>query len=265
MTVYSAPPPELAQAIRIAASRYGVPVATLTGIWRIESGSSFPNPYVNSSGYGGLFGTTNWSASTQAQANTAASILARLLRENNGNMAAALHAYSGGGYTSVPGGGASVTVSPTSTGDASPRVRPGAGAGNQFTSWWVGPKPWTLPEKAWDAITGSIQGGWDVLKAFVWLADPRTWLRVVEFGTGSALMLLALRGLFLIYASKDTPVDYQTVGGAARSVRDRQIRPAYDQLVPGASNRRRGRKERRTKKRALRASAKEAAEIFAGV
>ena len=43
-----------AEAEAIAA---GVPADVLTGIWRIESGSSYPNPYVNSIGYGGLFGT----------------------------------------------------------------------------------------------------------------------------------------------------------------------------------------------------------------
>ena len=98
-------PPELGQAIAHAAARYGVPASTLAGIWRIESGSTYPNPAVNSSGYGGLFGTTKWNAPTQEQANYAAQTLRHLLDTHGGNMAAALHAYSGGGYTSVPGGG----------------------------------------------------------------------------------------------------------------------------------------------------------------
>lgn len=98
-------PPELGAAIEHAAHTYGVPASTLAGIWRIESGRTYPNPAVNSSGYGGLFGTTKWNASTQEQANYAASILHHLLQTHGGNMAAALHAYSGGGYTSVPGGG----------------------------------------------------------------------------------------------------------------------------------------------------------------
>ena len=98
-------PPALGSAIQNAARRYNVPASTLAGIWRIESGSTFPNPAVNSSGYGGLFGTTKWNASTQEQANYAAQTLSHLLSTHGGNMAAALHAYSGGGYTSVPGAG----------------------------------------------------------------------------------------------------------------------------------------------------------------
>ena len=98
-------PAALWGAIVKAASTYGVPAATLAGIWRIESGSTYPNPAVNKLGYGGLLGTTDWNGSTQSQANLSASILARLLRQNKGNMARALSEYSGGGYTSVPGGG----------------------------------------------------------------------------------------------------------------------------------------------------------------
>ena len=101
-------PPELSSAIQSAAARYGVPAKTLAGIWRIESGSTYPNPAVNSSGYGGLFGTTKWNASTQEQADYAAQTLRHLLDQHNGNMAAALSAYSGGGYTSVPGAGGAV-------------------------------------------------------------------------------------------------------------------------------------------------------------
>ena len=98
-------PHELAGAISSAAARYNVPAQTLAGIWAIESGRTFPNPAVNHLGYGGLFGTTKWNASTQEQADYAAQTLHHLLVTHGGNMAAALHAYSGGGYTSVPGVG----------------------------------------------------------------------------------------------------------------------------------------------------------------
>jgi hypothetical protein len=134
-------PPELGSAIQEAAHRYGVPAETLAGIWRIESGSTFPNPAVNSSGYGGLFGTTKWNASTQEQANFAAQTLSHLLSTHGGNMAAALHAYSGGGYTSVPGAGggwragaASATMAPGGRGSASPAL----GAWGAATSTPVG-------------------------------------------------------------------------------------------------------------------------------
>jgi hypothetical protein len=96
-------PAPLEAAIKISAFKYNVPPDLLEGIWRIESGSHFPNPYVNSSGYGGLFGTTDWNGSTQSQADLAASILGKQLKIHNGDIAAALSSYSGGGYTSVPG------------------------------------------------------------------------------------------------------------------------------------------------------------------
>ena len=97
-------PGGLSTAISNASAQFGVDPGTLAGIWKIESGSTFPNPAVNSSGYGGLFGTKNWNASTQAQANTAAQILASNIKSHGGNLGAALLAYSGGGYSSVPGG-----------------------------------------------------------------------------------------------------------------------------------------------------------------
>lgn len=114
------PPAPLTAAIQAAARRYGVSPDTLTGIWRIESGSSYPNPYVNSSGYGGLFGTTKWNAPVQEQANYAASILANLLR-TRGSLPAALNAYSGGGYSSVDG---SAGTAPSKTGPAAATLTP---------------------------------------------------------------------------------------------------------------------------------------------
>lgn len=96
------PPPELATAIQNASAQYGVPPDILSGVWSIEAGNAFPNPYVNSSGYGGLFGTHDWNGPTQEQANYAASILHNLAAQY-GNWTDALSHYSGGGYSSVPG------------------------------------------------------------------------------------------------------------------------------------------------------------------
>lgn len=70
------PPPELQVAINSSSQKYGVPTSVLTRVWNVESGGNFPNPYVNSSGYGGLFGTKLWNAPTQTQSDYAASILA---------------------------------------------------------------------------------------------------------------------------------------------------------------------------------------------
>lgn len=123
------PPTELSNAIQSSSQKYGVPVDILTGVWIKESGASFPNNYVNSSGYGGLFGTTNWNGSTQSQTDYAASILAHL-HSQYGNWTTALYHYSGGGYTSVPGqttsGGSLTGV--TGKGAVSP-TQPASGKG----------------------------------------------------------------------------------------------------------------------------------------
>lgn len=101
------PPPALAGVIEQVSKQYGIPADLLAGIWRQESGGRYPNPYVNDSGYGGLFGTRNWNASTLEQAQTAASVLAAGLQKSGGNIAEALSYYNSGklqgGYTSVPG------------------------------------------------------------------------------------------------------------------------------------------------------------------
>lgn len=115
------PPPELVAAITKAVKGTGISVGTMVGIWRIESASTYPNPAVNEEGYGGLFGTTDWNGSTQAQANLAVSILARLVRTNQGSLSKALLSYSGGGYSSVDGGGG---TTPANTGGSSPTVQP---------------------------------------------------------------------------------------------------------------------------------------------
>lgn len=219
---YAQPPPELAQAIAAAASRYRIPngAALLTGIWREEAGSEFPNPYVNSSGYGGLFGTTDWNGSTQAQANLAASILAAGFQQSGGDVRGALSYYNTG-HVDRPGGLAYantvLSLAGVSGGGGRPRgggtqpqqtpappyarTRPGAGSdGNQLASWWSW-IPWTLgvgPSylyNEWKSIVSTVKGGWDVLKAFVWLADPRTWLRITEALIGLWLFVLGLLGL----------------------------------------------------------------------
>jgi hypothetical protein len=100
-------PLALLRAIFVAAKKYNVPPDLLAGIWREESGSTYPNPAKNSSGYGGLFGTSDAYGTTQAQANLAASILHNGLVQSKGNVAEALSYYNSGklsgGYTSVPG------------------------------------------------------------------------------------------------------------------------------------------------------------------
>lgn len=100
-------PLALLRAIFKAAKKYNVPPDVLAGIWREESGSTYPNPAQNSSGYGGLFGTTDSYGTTQAQADLSASILHAGLVQSHGNIAEALSYYNSGklsgGYTHVPG------------------------------------------------------------------------------------------------------------------------------------------------------------------
>lgn len=196
MARYSQPPAELAQAIAQAAQQYGVPPDVLTGIWRVESGSSYPNPYVNSSGYGGLFGTRNWNASTQDQANLSASILAQNIRASHGDISAALYSYSGHGYTSVPGQTTTGTWSGTTgqafTGPSGNYTQPSRpdGSGTEFASF--GGALLGGLEAPWKSLWGAARSAGDVAKVFAFLLQPRTWLRAFEAAVGTAFILLGL-------------------------------------------------------------------------
>lgn len=112
----AAPPEPIVHAVGQAELKYDVPPDLLFGIWTIESGGNYPNPYANGLGYGGEFGTavaTPFGPASateritepplQQQADTAAKILAQQLTAHHGNISEALMAYSGGGYSSVPG------------------------------------------------------------------------------------------------------------------------------------------------------------------
>lgn len=155
----SSVPAVLEADILAAAKRYGVPHDLLEGIWRVESGSTYPNPAVNSEGYGGLFGTKDAYGPTQEQANLAASILASDLRMAGGSVAGGLSWYSGGGghvppsagYDQVPGETTfgHVTVSP---GSAAPPVITGAAPGA------VGPTPAVSPSPQPVSLTSTIAG-----------------------------------------------------------------------------------------------------------
>lgn len=151
MPQYAAPPPPLALAIHNAAQKYDVPEDVLTGIWRVESGSNYPNPYVNSIGYGGLFGTKDWNDPTQAQADTAASILHNLIVQDKGNVADALHSYSGGGYSSVPGE-TTTYVNPGS--DASVAATWNAQKGGNLNTQLVG----NAASSVGNAVSGAVSG-----------------------------------------------------------------------------------------------------------
>ncbi len=209
MTAYASPPAPLAAAIASAAKKYNVPPDLLAGIWRIESGSSYPNPYVNSSGYGGLFGTSNGLASTQAQADESASVLAAGLRASNGNISEALSYYNSGrlsgGYTSVPGqqtfgNVAAPSFQPTSLGTTpayTRGARPDGGGG--FESFLGDAEQGFLSAAGdipgvsiFESLFGSVSSVSDALKVFLWLFNPVHWLMAFEILFGSLLMVLGL-------------------------------------------------------------------------
>lgn len=223
----SSVPSALETAIQNAAAKYGVPADLLEGIWRVESGSTYPNPAKNSSGYGGLFGTTDAYGSTQEQANLSASILAAGLRASGGNIAEALSYYNSGhltgGYTSVPGettfgnisapthvAAPATTMSATQTTTPPPNGWPKAGtpfsqispsmvktienallngsvSGTQVNGWYPGSNVHG-GGYPWSGITGSIDS---VGKFFSFVTS---W-RFAEIVSGAMLLLL---GLFLV-------------------------------------------------------------------
>jgi hypothetical protein len=126
------PPLELQNAINSSSQKYNVPTDVLTRVWQVESGSSYPNAFVNSSGYGGLFGTTLWNAPTQVQSDYAASILQTGFSKY-GNWADALSYYRTGkpgqGY---PAGNSGGTVNMTTGSSQPPASQPSASSGGIF-------------------------------------------------------------------------------------------------------------------------------------
>lgn len=89
------------------------------------------------------------------------------------------------------------------------RPRPGQPAGGGIdTAWydWLNPSIFpvvSVLESEWKALAGALSGPWDVLKVFVWLADPRTWLRIFEALLGVVIMLLSLRALAFLLISRE--------------------------------------------------------------
>lgn len=158
-------PPELAQAIQNSANKYNVPPDLLVGIWHIETGSTFPNPYANGLGYGGEFGTAVTAPfgtahdvkrivepPLQQQADTSASILANLLNKYNGDISQALLSYSGGGYSSVPGQTTTGSWTGAKAGKGKWTLNPNAPGGPTYTD------PSGKTHSTPSGILGPIQG-----------------------------------------------------------------------------------------------------------
>lgn len=101
--------------------------------------------------------------------------------------------------------------------DPSPsRTRPdggGDGGGGGALSWLgaAAGGPFTLAEQGFSSLFGGGIGSIaDVFKGAIWLMNPRSWLRMVEFVTGMVLMLLSLIGLAVMFIQRSP-----TVGKAA--------------------------------------------------
>lgn len=233
-TQLAQPPAPLAAAIQQAARTYypgdpGTFARALSGIWREESGGSYPNRYVNSSGYGGLFGTKDWNGPPLEQADLAASVLATGLQKSGGNWGGALSYYNSGrisgGYTSVPGfdpgkdapvfghSPAGIPTAPAVVPGA-PGVanapRPGVDPSSGGSGFWGGLEH--AAEGAAGAVAGgiaaepglsifsrvidgaeqAINGPTSFLKAAVWLLNPLSWLRAVETIVGVGLIVVGV-------------------------------------------------------------------------
>lgn len=247
-------PAPLQSAIDAASTTYaskagvstGLFSSLLDGIWRWESGSTYPNPAKNSSGYGGLFGTTDAYGPTQEQANLAASILATGFQQAGGSEVGALSYYNTGRVSSasgaayaqkvigvsgdgsgastpiVPGPGSTVTLGGTPIGTVRPR--PSGGGGGSFwggveTAAEIGAAPLTgglsLLPAVWGAGGSLAKGAEDLisgplafLKAALWLVNPVNWLRGFEIILGTILVVGGI-----LHASG---VDSKIAGGAAK-------------------------------------------------
>lgn len=186
------PPPALAPVIRQSSFDYDVPTDLLAGIWREESGGNYPNVAVNSSGYGGLFGTREWNAPPQQQGDLAASILATGLRKSGGDVAEALSYYNSGqlsgGYTSVPGETTYGTV-PVPSFSTTPGT-PGASGGGVSSGSTIGP-----------LSGGSSSGGGLVNATFGGIENDisgsieELFLRGIELFAAVVLVWVGLKGL----------------------------------------------------------------------
>ena len=211
----SQPPPELEVAISNASQAEGVPSDLLAGIWRVETGSRYPNPFRNSSGYGGDFGTADWNGPVQEQANLAAQILHNQLVIHHGNVAEALSAYSGGGgvvppprgYSSVPGETTfgvidvgQTLLSPPPTTGATPAPQASSGPaqnvaffGNPFGSHGI-----LNPGGIFNGVWGVIKTPFD-LASGIWgfLTSSKTWIRIGLVVGGFLIIIIGIAAIAL--------------------------------------------------------------------
>lgn len=195
----SQPPPELQAAIAEASQTEQVPSDLLTGIWRVESGSTYPNPYRNSSGYGGDFGTQDWNGPVVEQANLAGQILHNQLVIHHGNVAQALESYSGGGYSSVPGETTfgTIDVGQTLLSPPPSSVAPGGSTPTaQTVSFGSTAKSILDPGGVFESIFGVIKTPFD-LASSIWgfLTSSKTWIRIGLVVGGFLIIIISIAAI----------------------------------------------------------------------
>lgn len=112
------------------------------------------------------------------------------------------------------------------------RTRPagGDGGGGGGALSWLGAVaggPFTVAEKEFESLFGGVNSLTDVFKGLVWLMNPRSWLRMVEFVTGALMMLFGVIGLGVMFLQRSETVGKAAnvaqalpgpVGGAGRAV-----------------------------------------------
>jgi len=106
------------------------------------------------------------------------------------------------------GSGGAASYAPPAAAPA-PRARPssgGGGGGSDALSWLgaLAGGPVTAGEQAFASIFGggSIGSLADIFKGVIWLMNPRSWLRMVEFVTGTLFMLLGFIGLAVVFVQR---------------------------------------------------------------
>lgn len=109
--------------------------------------------------------------------------------------------YKSGAYRAYLGAGGAAS------GGGSIRVRPSVGGGG--ITGWLGDAAGGVEgvaEGGWKAFIGFVDGPLAIVKAALWLLNPLSWLRAVEFMVGLTLMLLGLLGLATVFASRSPTV-----------------------------------------------------------
>lgn len=142
--------------------------------------------------------------------------------QSNPSVQAEFRSWSGGGYSWPVGSSTTAVAAPTAPGLSASRTRPetpsggGSGVGGWGSLLGVAEGPLSTLLGPFGGIVGLFSGASsvaDVLKSILWLVDPKSWLRMVEFLTGGLLMLFSLIGLATVFMARTDTA--QSIAGPA--------------------------------------------------